>query len=208
MADPIGQTSTATESRSPDPRDDPPHVHGMSTSPALTLFNYINIRGLIPQTVPSKVPYIQDILTDTNSAAYMLTETWLNDAESKINGYSLFRMDRNRKKVNKGRSSGGVGIYLRDDFAIQSETLFTYGNGVIESIGVMVKPVNLLLLATYRSPDNRDKENPMNSHKRSTNREFTPYLTAVGKLLSDLPSPTPDIMLMGDYITTCKLAHR
>ena len=109
-------------------------------------------------------------------------------------------MDRNRRRITKGRSSGGVGIYIRDDFAAQSETVFTFGNGVIEAVGVMIKPVNLLLIATYRSPDNRNTGgNQDSSYKRSTSKEFSPYLTALKKLLTELQSPTPDIVLMGDY---------
>ena len=162
------------------------------------MFNYINIRGLIPQTVQSKVPYVQDYIKESNSTAFVLTETWLNDshlvAETRIEGYTFIRMDRHTTRTVKGRSSGGVGIYIRDNYAANSEIVFTFGNGVIEAMGVMIKPVNLLLIATYRSPDNRNTRG-----KRSTNKEFSPYLTALRNFLCSLQSPTPDILLMGDY---------
>ena len=67
------------------------------------MFSYLNIRGLVPQTVPSKVPYIKDELLTTSAAIFALTETWLTEshlaAEVHINGYSIFRQDRQRRKV-------------------------------------------------------------------------------------------------------------
>ena len=52
--------------RSPDPFGDPSSSSGASTHPILSMFNYLNIRGLVPQTASSGV-------------AFAVTETWLND---------------------------------------------------------------------------------------------------------------------------------
>ena len=129
----------------------------------------MNIRGLIPQTVPSKVPYIKDILDESSAGTFALTETWLNeshlDAETHIKGYVLFRADRIRKKSSHGRSSGGVAVFVREDYALTAETIFSYSNGVIESIGVHISELNLVLIVTYRSPDS--------THHRSTAKEFS-----------------------------------
>ena len=134
--------------------------------------------------------------------AFALSETWLNDshleAEAHIEGYVLYREDRKRKKYRKGRSSGGVGIYVREDFAISSEVVFSYGNGVIESIGVHIQSLNLVIIDTYRSPDN-SHQTTGNTPFRSTHVEFCSYLAELKKFLSSLPSPTPDILLIGDY---------
>ena len=101
------------------------------------MFSYLNIRGLIPQTVPSKIPYITDELQESSAIAFAVTETWLNqshlEAELFIAGYTIKRKDRIRRKSKTGRSSGGVAVYIRDDHAISSEILFSYTNGVIES---------------------------------------------------------------------------
>ena len=96
----------------------------------------MNIRGLVPRTVPSKVPYIMDLLYDSSLLAFALTETWLDDhkdAELHIPGYSLYRQDRIRPRSKRGRSSGGVALYIRDDQAISSEIVFNYSSGVIEA---------------------------------------------------------------------------
>ena len=159
----------------------------------------MNIRGLIPQTVPTKVPYIEDILDET-ALAFALTETWLNEshleAEMKINGYTLFKEDRKRARSRRGRSSGGVGIYIRDDFALLTENVFNFGNKVIESTGVHIRSLNLIIIVTYRSPD--DTSRKITSH-RSTYKEFLAFLSELRKFLSDLSSPTPDILLLGDF---------
>ena len=159
------------------------------------MFSYLNIRGLTPQTVPSKVPYVKDELYDSSAIVFCLTETWLNeshlDAEVYIDGYSIIRQDRIRKKAKTGRSSGGVALYIRDDHAISAEVLLSYSNGVIESLGIHLKSLNLILITVYRSPDNMQH--------RSSNKEFNLYLNELKKLLISLPSPTPDILLLGDF---------
>ena len=170
------------------------------------MFSYLNIRGLIPQTVPSKIPYITDELQESSAIAFAVTETWLNqshlEAELFIAGYTIKRKDRIRRKSKTGRSSGGVAVYIRDDHAISSEILFSYTNGVIESIGIHVMSLNLILIVTYRSPDDnsktKDGKEKKNRH-RSTYKEFSAYLKELKKFLSSLPSPTPDIVMMGDY---------
>ena len=176
--------------RSPDPLGDSSSTSGVSTPPLLSMFR------LVPQTVPSKVPYIKDELDDTSGIAFAVTETWLNDthldAELQIDGYSLFRQDRIRKKSKSARSSGEVVIYIRDDHAISAETVFSFTNGVIESLGIYLSSLNLILLVTYRSPDNR-------SQHRSTSQEFKVYLNELEKCMTSLTNPMPDILFMRDF---------
>ena len=155
----------------------------------------MNIRGLVPQSVPSKVPYIKDILEESTPAVFALTETWLNEshqiAETHIEGYSLITANRKRKKSSHGRSSGGAGVYIADNHAISTETIFSYSNGVIESLGVHIQTLNLVYIVTYRSPDT-----PRN---RSTSKEFSAFLEELQKAIRSLPTPTPDIVLAGDF---------
>ena len=155
----------------------------------------MNIRGLLPQTVPSKVPYIKDLLDQSSPAAFALTETWLNeshlDAETHIEGYVLLRSDRIRKKATHGRSSGGVAVFVREDYALTAETIFSYSNGVIESLGVHITELNLVFIVTYRSPDS--------ARHSSTAKEFATFLVELKKTLRALPTPTPDVILTGDY---------
>ena len=172
-----------------------------TASGILTKLSYLNIRGLIPQTIPSKVPYIKDELYGTSATAIALTETWLNkshlDAEVRIDGYTTFRKDRVRKKVKSGRSSGGVAMYIKDDHAITAESPFSFSNGVIESLGILLPSLNLVTITTYRSPDVYSQDVKMSN--RSTIKQFSDYLSQLKKFLVSLPSPTPDIFMMGDF---------
>ena len=129
-----------------------------------------------------------------------MTETWLTNshlaAELQIDGYSIFRQDRQRKKAKFGRSSGGVAVYVRDEYAVGVETLFQFTNGTIESLGISVPVLNLVLVITYRSPDATTRGKDV--HYRSTNKEFSVYVKKLRIFLESLPSPTPTIVMMGD----------
>ena len=71
-----------------------------------------------------------------------LTETWLGahtDEELSIDGYQLFRGDRIRKKGKRGRLSGGVALYAREDIAATSEVTCQFSNGVVEILTIYFK---------------------------------------------------------------------
>ena len=180
------------------PAGDGPHMpddHPTNTS-MLTTFSLMNIRGLVPRTVPSKVPYIRDLLNESSQLAFALTETWLSDhnpAELHIPGYSLYHQDRARPRSNRGRDSGGVALYVRDDQAIFSEVVFTYSNGVVEAIGLQLKSLNLLLVVRYRQPDDRERNH------RSTSREIGHFLGELDEFLASQSPPAPDIVIMRDF---------
>ena len=93
-------------------------------------------------------------------------------------------------------------MYIRDDHAIFTEIIFLYSISVIELNGVHLASLNLVLVVIYRSSDNNIKtkdEKERNNLHRSTNREFLVYLKELKKILSSLPSPTPDIIMMGNF---------
>lgn len=126
----------------------------------------------------------------------ILTETWLRDhkeAELLVEGYTLFRADRQRPRKRRGRDSGGVAIYLRQDIAVDTEPVMTYSNGVIEILGLYNKSRNLLLIGLYRQPDDPTGGN------RSTYKEFTSALSKLKDLLAAQGNPTPDTILCGDF---------
>ena len=119
-------------------------------------FGLINIEGLKTQS-SSSVSYIEDALREHNMLFIILTETWLRDhldAEVKVHNYTLFRTDRSRPKKRRGRNSGGVAVYLRDNLAASSEVLFQHSDGgVIEILCVIVRRLNLVICAVYSPPD-------------------------------------------------------
>ena len=95
------------------------------------------MQGLKPRTVPTstKVPFVQDLLKDPNQLFMALTETWLrehNTAKLQVEGYTLFRQDRQRLNRRRGRDSGCVAVYLRNDMAADVEHVIGFSNGVDE----------------------------------------------------------------------------
>jgi len=125
----------------------------------------------------------------------VLTETWLRDhkeAELFVEGYTLYRSDRQRKRRG-GRDSGGVAIYLRNDCSISCEVLSTFSNGVGEMIALYIKEKSLVLVAIYRQPD------AVGSHYRSTAVDFDGMLSSLKGVLDALPSPSPDLLICGDF---------
>ena len=82
-----------------------------------------------------------------------VTETWLkpgvSDSEllAHTPGYTLLRQDR------KGRTRGGVCLFLRDDMT--GEVVNTFSNGVCEVLIVHVHQVNTIVTVVYRPPDTK-----------------------------------------------------
>lgn len=155
----------------------------------------MNIQGLCPQSVPSKVPFIHDNFCSNNELFIGLSETWLQshkDAELHIDGYTLFRRDSIRKKKSRGRLTGGAAIYIRDDVAASSDVLFDYSSNCIQIICTYSKKENLVIVTTYRQPDDKYHGNP------SPPVEFKTALNSLKSAIHDI-SPTPDIVMGGDY---------
>ena len=115
----------------------------------------MNIEGLKTGS-SSSVSYIRDILEEHNMLLIVLTETWLRehlDAELAIQGYSIFRTDRDRRKKRRGRNSGGVAVFVRNDVNPQTEVLLHFSSGVIEALCLRMPILNLVLVAVYRQPN-------------------------------------------------------
>jgi hypothetical protein len=126
----------------------------------------------------------------------VLTETWLRehkDAELQVEGYSLFRQDRLRSRRRRGRDSGGVAIYLREDLAVDAEPVLNYSSGVVEVLGIYSKSKKLLVFAVYRQPDDIVGGN------RSTAMEFKQALCKIREVITSHIDPMPDIILTGDF---------
>ena len=129
--------------------------------------------------------------------AFALTETWLtadhNDAECYIPGYTLYREDRKRQRSGRGRNSGGVALYLQNHYASSTEQIFNFSNEVIEAVGVHIPKLSIIMIVVYRQP------NDTVSNNRSTSREFKCLIRELKACLDDLPSPVPNIIVLGDF---------
>ena len=91
----------------------------------VTTFSILNIQGLRPRTVLSKIPYIQDLIQANNQMCIAITETWLRDRTDPDLCVQIATQssDKNANIIRKrgGRHSGGVAIYLRNDIAHVTE---------------------------------------------------------------------------------------
>ena len=142
----------------------------------------LNIRGLL--ACGGKAGFVADLAVGHRTVVSMLTETWLSDSvlssEVTVNipDYSLFRCDR------KVRQGGGVAVLVRDN--LSGELLSSFDNGVVQLVIVKVHALNTIFCVMYRPPDTKLAE-------------FTPALAELDQLLSDLPAPTPTVVLGGDF---------
>ena len=134
-----------------------------------------------PKTVPSKVPYIKEHMHESHLLFMGLTETWLSshvEAELNVDGYTLYRSDRNIKRKSKyGRDSGGTAIYMKDDMAATFEPVLEYSDGIVEVLCIFSKIESLFLGVVYRPPDN--------PHRRSTVDEFQNALNALSRSIQN-----------------------
>ena len=93
--------------------------------------------------------HLRDQAEEEGPIFLALTETWLNenilDAEIQINGYQLFRKDRDR------RICGGVAIYIMEKFAVRE--IWSFSNGYSEAILVEMTQLKLILALVYRPPN-------------------------------------------------------
>ena len=119
--------------------------------------SYVNIRGLKPITVQSKVPLISDLLLGKDQLFFALSETWLreqNDAGLNIQGYQLYRSDKKAPKKKFGRSSGGVAIYIRNDIVATFHVTTQFSNDAVELLVVASKIQKMIIACVYRQPEN------------------------------------------------------
>ena len=131
----------------------------------------------------SKTAFLFDQAILHQAMVVSVTETWLKpsvkDAELLVNfpGYSLYRSDRLQRKC------GGVCAFIRED--ISAECIGTFDNGVVQLLVLKIHSLNSIMVVMYRPPDTRLSE-------------FSPALSELDKILSDLPTPTPTMFMMGD----------
>ena len=100
-------------------------------------------------------------------------KTWVrehNDAELHVEDYTLFRQDRQLLNRGRGRESGSVAVYLRDDMAADVEPVIGFSNGVNAILGLYSKSKSLLLVVIYRQTDD------IVVGHRSTHTEFSQVL--------------------------------
>ena len=143
-----------------------------------------NIHRLITPSGRTKSGFLSDQAHENKSLLVAVTETWLSSMilDSEVTrdfpGYSIFRCDRD------SREGGVVAFYVREDLA--SDIICSFDNGVCELLVVMIYQLNTLAIVMYRPPDTRLSE-------------FSELLVKLDDTLEGLSTPTPTIVLMGDF---------
>lgn len=106
----------------------------------------------------------------------------------------MFRSDRNNsKKAKRGRDSGGVAFYVRDDISVSFEPILKYTDGVVELLVLFSEVENVIIAVLYRPPDSRER--------RSTSHVFGKALNLLTNTINKLCSnnTSPDIIIGGDF---------
>ncbi len=121
-------------------------------------------------------------LCDKNTLFICLCETFLhegiNDNEVQICGHSIIRCDR------RDRVGGGVCIYLRH--SIPFNICLTYSNSVCDLLIVKLHNPSLIIVAMYRPPS-------------CSLCDFVDVTTKAKAYIMSLPSPLPQLILLGDF---------
>ena len=98
--------------------------------------------------------------------------------ETKINGYNIFRGDRNEIK------QGGTAIYLHN--SIDGEMITSYSKNKCDMVAIKVKSLNLINIVCYRPP-------------KTKMVDFKPMIDEIKKILNEMERPDPTIVWTGDF---------
>ena len=139
---------------------------------------YTNANSLV-----GKMDELCERISKTNCDIIGITETWghhqINDAELSIEGYTLFRKDR------EGKTGGGLALYIKESLTA-SENLDLTNHEFQESLWCSVKGLHSSTLVgiCYRNP----------SSKEINNDNLLRLLTKASDLCKDT-----NFLLMGDF---------
>ena len=143
-----------------------------------------NIEGLMPRKKRFKTMMIKEWAIERNSQLISLTESHLNedilDAEINIDGFNIFRADRNQT------TKGGVIVYIKKEIAASAKVLKSGSIGLVEYICIYLLEFNLMIITMYRSPD-------------SNNDSFKLAIEEIEEAISSIEPVYPTIMLNGDF---------
>ena len=148
------------------------------------LFISANIQGLYPVKSKYKVSLLSEITAENNVGFLALTETHLNndiyDAEVRMPGFEIFRADRG------STTKGGVALYVRENLNSCPEIILKKSAGLVESLAVYMKRLNLLIIVIYRPP-------------AASLQDFSSTINEIQDKMAELPKPTPTVFMTGDF---------
>ena len=113
---------------------------------------------------------------------------WVKDAEIEIEGYA----HETSHRIN--RDGGGVIIYIRKDLTYQ--VLVSQSDEMCSMVAIHLNELNLIVFMAYRPPPNNKNKYHGNILENSF-KEIV--INNIQKVMYDFQSPTPDIILAGDF---------
>ena len=173
---------------------------GKLTSPPS--FHIANIQNLLTKKINGengpfvkkneKVKFLRDQCIEETPLFLAFAETylkeWVKDAEIEIEGYA----HETSHRIN--RDGGGVIIYIRKDLTYQ--ILISESDEMCSMVAVYLNELNLIVFMVYRPPPNSKNK----YHGETLEKSFKEIvINNVQKVMHDFQSPTPDIILAGDF---------
>ena len=116
----------------------------------------------------------------------------ITHAELEIEGFTLYKCNSSRKKKSRGRFTGGVCFYIREDIATSCEVIYSHLSSSVQLLCIYSSSENLALIVIYRQPDDKNNGNP------STAKNFLTPLKGLKLALTAL-EPIPNIIFGGDF---------
>ena len=139
---------------------------------------------MFPRSNQNKIPMLGELALDGNTDIIALSETHLSgdilDVELNMKNFTLYRADR------KERSHGGVALYIKNELATDLEVLTKFSNKTTELLSVHIKKLDLVIINVYRPPN-------------TSATDFRDVLDHIKTTVNNLPKPTTEILLMGDF---------
>lgn len=143
--------------------------------------NFISIGVHNARSLICNVENYRELIGNSNLSVLAIVETWLKPSHTnksvELEGYTLTRSDRNSKTKSRG---GGVAFYLKKNVKF-SVIAKSENDSEIDYLFIKLKHVHLVCGVVYKPPDVNDSK-----------------LEIVFKLLSEISSIEPNVMLMGD----------
>ena len=143
-------------------------------------FIFMNVARLLTQT-KRKNEVLSD-LCDRSTLFLCLCETFLHElileSEIKIPGFSIIICDR------MSRARGGVCVYVSNSTTY--EICLTYSNSVCELLIVRIHDPALIIILMYRPPS-------------CPAEAFNDIISRSQALILSMPSPLPNIIMLGDF---------
>ena len=174
---------------------------------------HLNIRS-----IANKIDEIKNFLCNGNIQILTLSETWMDDTlnsnKYQIPGYQLIRQDRNYK-INPNstyKRSGGLGMYVRDDISVDTNTLSHINNNkkFLEVQWVILEFDNIqdIILGNFYRPPKGDMTlftNYLTDLCTSLKKYSGHEIFAVGDFNICLSDCTNDSRILLNCMKLCKL---